>query len=404
MIKKIVLIIVLVSTVVMAQNETAGLKVQFGGYINWSGYLDSRQTVNLREGHLLLYPAAPLYDKKGDDINEKANLNFLSIQSRLNSKITGAEALDAKVTGFIEGEFFGTSEGDVNGLRLRHAYVSFDWENSSLLFGQTWHPSFVAEAFSQVISYNTGIPFQPFSRNPQIRFTQKFGSVKLMAALVTQRDFTSNGPNGFSSSYLRNSLIPEINFQAQYNSESVILGAGIGYKSLTPRIETSKKIKTDEKISSITAVGYLKYSSNDFTFLAKGFYGGNSTDLMTLGGYGVSSIDTTTGKEAYSSINVISILTDIYYGKEFLVGLFAGYSENLGTKNKIIGKIYSRNENIEYLFRISPRLQYKFSKIILASELEMTSAAYGKVDGFAKVIDSEIVTNSRLILSVFYNF
>jgi len=151
-------------------------------------------------------------------------------------------------------------------------------------------------------------------------------------------------------------------------------------------------------------VGYLKYSSNDFTFLTKGFYGENSTDLMTLGGYGVSSIDTATGKETYSSINVISILTDIYYGKEFQVGLFAGYSENLGSNDKIVGKIYSRNENIDHVLRVSPRIQYKFSKITVASELEMTSAAYGKLDGFAKVIDSEIVTNTRLILSVFYNF
>ncbi|MCK9279878.1 MAG: hypothetical protein M0P71_04600 [Melioribacteraceae bacterium] len=404
MIKKIVLVVLLISTIVIAQNETAELKVQFGGYINWSGYLDSRQTVSLREGHLLLYPSAPVYDKEGNDINDKANLNFLSIQTRINSKITGAEAFGSKVTGFIEGEFFGTSESDVNGLRLRHAYISFDWENSSLLFGQTWHPSFVPEAFAQVVSYNTGIPFQPFSRNPQIRFTQKFGSFKLMAALLTQRDFTSNGPNGFSSSYMRNSVIPEINFQAQYNSANILLGGGIGYKSLTPRIETSKKIKTDEKISTLTAVGFLKYKNSDFTFLAKGFYGENSTDLLTLGGYGVSSIDTITGKETYSSINVISFLTDIYYGKEFQVGLFAGYSENLGSDDKIVGKIYSRNENIEYLWRVTPRIQYNFNKITVATELEITSAAYGKLDEYAKVSNSEKVTNTRLVVSVFYFF
>ncbi|MFA7288837.1 MAG: hypothetical protein WC055_08145 [Melioribacteraceae bacterium] len=404
MIKKISLIIVFASTFIIAQNETAELKVQFGGYINWSGYFDSRQTVSLREGHLLLYPSASAYDKEGNDINDKASLNFLSIQSRLNSKITGAEAFGAKITGFVEGEFFGTAEADVNGLRLRHAYISFDWKNSSLLFGQTWHPSFVPEAFAQVVSYNTGIPFQPFSRNPQIRFTQKFGNLKLMAALLTQRDFTSNGPNGFSSSYMRNSVIPEINFQAQYNSSYVTFGAGIGYKSLTPRIETIKKIKTDEKISTITAVGFLKYKNSDFTFLAKGFYGENSTDLLTLGGYGVSSIDTITGKETYSSIDVISFLTDIYYGKEFQVGLFAGYSENLGSNDKIVGKIYSRNENIENLWRVTPRIQYNFSKITLATELETTVAAYGKLDEFAKVLNSEKVTNTRLVLSIFYFF
>ena len=79
---------------------------------------------------------------------------------------------------FIEGEFFGTSDADVSGFRVRHAFLKLDWQSSSLLIGQFWHPMFVVEMFPGVVSFNTGAPFQPFARNPQIRFTHSFGDVK----------------------------------------------------------------------------------------------------------------------------------------------------------------------------------------------------------------------------------
>lgn len=116
-----------------------------------------------------------------------------------------------------------------------------------MLFGQTWHPMFVTDVFPQVVSFNTGSPFQPFSRNPQIRLTQSFDKFNLIAALLTQRDVTSNGPAGFSSSYLRNNLIPSAHLQLQYKSESFVTGAGVDYKSLTPRISTTKIIKRTKR-------------------------------------------------------------------------------------------------------------------------------------------------------------
>ena len=65
------------------------------------------------------------------DINAKSGFNILSIQSRLTGKITGPDAFGAKTSGQLEGEFFGTADSDVNGFRLRHAFVKLDWENTS---------------------------------------------------------------------------------------------------------------------------------------------------------------------------------------------------------------------------------------------------------------------------------
>jgi hypothetical protein len=173
--------------------------ITFSGFVKTDLMYDTRQTVALREGHFLLYPAPAAYDTAGRDINAESNFNILSIQSRVAGKITAPDAFGAKISGLLEGEFFGTSDGDVSGFRLRHAFVKMDWEKSSLLVGQFWHPMFVVEMFPGVVSFNTGVPFQPFSRNPQVRFTHTMGPVKLIAAAMAQRDFQSNGPAGYST-------------------------------------------------------------------------------------------------------------------------------------------------------------------------------------------------------------
>ena len=68
---------------------------------------------------------------------------------------------------YIEAEFFGTSDADLNGFRLRHGYLKLDWPHSELMVGQFWHPMFVTESFPDVVSFNTGAPFQPFNRSPR---------------------------------------------------------------------------------------------------------------------------------------------------------------------------------------------------------------------------------------------
>lgn len=111
--------------------------IDFSGFVKTDIIHDSRQTVSIREGHFLLYPAQEELDINGKDINAVSNFNILSIQTRLHGKITGPDAFGAKTSGAIEGEFFGHSDGDINGFRLRHAFVKLNWTNTQLLVGQT---------------------------------------------------------------------------------------------------------------------------------------------------------------------------------------------------------------------------------------------------------------------------
>lgn len=143
------------------------ITLSLSGFIKTDILYDTRQTTSIREGHFLLYPKDRALDPEGNDFNAKDTFHILSIQTRLALKITGPKALGARPTGYIEGEFFGHSDADINGFRLRHAYLKLNWEKTELMIGQFWHPMFITESFPEVVSFNTGAPFEPFSRAPR---------------------------------------------------------------------------------------------------------------------------------------------------------------------------------------------------------------------------------------------
>ncbi|WP_296237069.1 hypothetical protein [Psychrobacter sp. UBA5136] len=60
-------------------------------------------------------------------------------QSRINIKTT-KNVEDKKLTGFIEGDFYGNAANGGSDLRLRHAYVQLD----DLTIGKTWNGQFLA--------------------------------------------------------------------------------------------------------------------------------------------------------------------------------------------------------------------------------------------------------------------
>jgi hypothetical protein len=395
-------LLTLVSSVTFAQN----FGISFSGFVKTDVIYDTRQTVALREGHFLLYPQNEKLDLNNSDVNAKSNFNILSIQSRLLGKITGPEAFGANTSGQIEAEFFGTSDGDINGFRLRHAFVKFDWEKTSLLVGQTWHPMFISEVFPGVVSFNTGAPFQPFARNPQIRLSQSFDNIRLIFTAASQRDFSSNGPDGFTSAYLRNSVIPNLNAQVQFAKENNLIGVGLDFKKITPRIVTTKNFITEKSISTLSFTGYFKFNPDPVTIKSQVVYGSNLADLMMLGGYAVKSTNAADGQEEYTGIKILSAWGEIIYGKEIEFGLFGGYSKNLGADDNISGAYYGRATNIDNLIRISPRIQFNSGKSRISTELEYTVAAYGKNDNpnKGKVIDTKSIVNLRLLLAVYYFF
>jgi len=385
-------------------------EINFYGYIKTDMYYDSRQTGNgaLREGQFLLWPLPYSPDAKGGDLNAKPNYNMLSIQSRLDVGLKGPDALGAQISGLIEGEFFGTSDADVNGFRLRHAYVNMDWGSTVLMVGQFWHPMFVVDVYPMVVSFNTGAPFQPFSRNPQIRVTQRFGDLNLIGTLASQRDFSSFGPAGGSSTYLRNAVIPDADLQVQWKSNEIIAGVGVDYKSLLPKLTTTSGLSTNNEIHSLAGIGYFKYKTPDWSVAAEAVYGGNLADFLMLGGYATRSQNALSGDD-YSNINVSSVWFDFSCGREWQPGIFIGWTKNQGSNynvlvNQTLSTFYQRVNNIGDITRISPRLIFNPGKVRLALELEFTNADYGTVNEKAEVVNTHPVTNTRVLGAVYYFF
>lgn len=400
------------------KKEDPKFGIKFSGYIKTDAFYDTRQTVNIREGHFLLYPEPAFFDANKKDINAKPNFNILSIQTRLKGSISGPDAFGAKTSGIIEADFFGnenTSFSDVNGFRLRHAFVKMNWKSTELIVGQYWHPMFIAESFPGVISFNTGAPFQPFSRNPQIRLAKSLGNLKIIACVFSQRDFTSTGPDGGSSKYLRNAAIPNTHLQLQYKNDSLnlLFGAGIDYKSIIPELYTTnnagtKKYESDKTLNSMSAVGFVNLKLKPLNIKLEGVYAQNAYDMVMIGGYGVKQLtDTTTGSKEFTNLNTVSLWTDFQTnGKKVQFGLFGGFSKNIGSQDSIKGAIYARGANIDYLYRVAPRVIFISGKLNIAFETEYTFAMYGlkNGDGKGKVTNGSAIKNTRALLSFIYNF
>ncbi len=426
--KRIIIFLFIALPLISLTQDKKKFGIKFHGFVKTDIFFDTRQTVDAREGHFLLYPKNEDLDALGTDINAASKFNILAIQTRIKGVITGPDIWGAKTSGLIEGAFFGNIGTDINGFRLRHAFVKLAWPKTELLIGQYWHPMFVTGCFPGTVSFNTGAPFEPFARNPQVRFTKKFGKVNLIATALEQVDFVSAGPYGASRKYLINSAMPEFDLRLEYKSEKFYAGAGANYKRLKPLLSI-RTIGTNETISlkakdyasGMSYYGFVKIAPKPVTIKLYGIYGQMLYSMTMLGGYAVSGVDSTlvSGEYAYSGfdytpINTLSFWLDFNTnGKKLKVGLFAGYSKNLGTSDKEYDfpdgdRIYARGANIAYAYRIAPRLIYNIGKFRIAPELEYTVAAYAvkdsTTDEFGVISNPKEIGNFRVLLGAYFFF
>ncbi len=418
--KKIFILIIAILPMIGFTQEDKKFGIKFSGFVKSDIFYDTRETVDVREGHFLLYPQNEKLDPEGNDLNANPKFHILSIQTRLKGVITGPDALGAKTSGVIEGEFFGTSDTELNGFRLRHAFLKLNWTNTELLVGQYWHPMFNTSCFPGTVSFNTGAPFEPFSRNPQVRVTQTLGDFKVALTAMSQKDFMSTGPQGPSTVYLRNTVTPAMNLAIEYKyaipetPREILAGASFSYKTIRPQTVSDSGYQTKTNLASFGISAFFKYACRPFTVKIHNYYGGDATNLTMLGGYAVKEItDIEKGFVDYTPIFNNSTWIDFHTnGKTWQYGLFAGYSKNLGSADEIRGQYYSRGSDIDYVYRVSGRVMFNAGKFRVAPEVEYTAAAYAvpaeggglSRDAFGKITDSNEVANFRVLLGVFYFF
>lgn len=317
-------ILLLSSTTSFAQLKDFSYK--FYGQIRTDLFYNSRANEETVDGLFYMYPKDKVYDADGKDLNATANGSFYALYTRMGLDVQGPKLGNAKTSAKVELDFRGSGT-TFSVVRLRHAYLNLDWGTSALLLGQTWHPLY-GDVAPQILNLNMGAPFQPFSRAPQIRYRYKTGDIQITGAALWQSQYLSQGPEGKSQKYIKNSCVPEIYAGIDYKHKGLLIGAGIEMVSLTPRTQATvedKIYKVSERITSLSYEVHMKYNSEKWLVAAKSVLGSNLTQTSMLGGYGIKSIDPRTGEQEYSPNRNSSSWINIVYGKTWKPAIFFGY-------------------------------------------------------------------------------
>ena len=409
MTKKIILAIALLAATLSAAAQETAPKFKWYGFIRNYAVADTRESIYGTEDFFYYVPK-DVKMVNGTDLNAQKTFAFAAITSRIGLDVTGYEVSGWNVGAKLEADFYAGVSG-VTGtalLRLRQAYVTLSKGGFSAKIGQAWHP--MAADMPHVFSLNTGAPFGPFSRTPEVVLEGRLSdSVTLTGALLWQMQYTSFGPEGASANYMKYSGIPELYLGLSYKANGFTGRVGVDMLSIRPRHNDGTR-KVSDRITTVSPFIYLEYTKNLFSIKAKSIFAQAGEHMNLNGGYGVSAVNAD-GSWSYSPTRNSSTWVSLSYGKKLQGVLFGGYVRNFGTKDALVGDLYfSKNSfsNMRQMYRIAPELIYNLGKVAFGLEYEMTSVQYGDfgaadVYGLANQ-NIHCVTNHRFQLMVKYTF
>ncbi len=390
------------------------------------------------------------------DLNAVSTFRFLSLTTRVGVNIVGYKWRNTEFGAKIEADFYaGLSTKvyhPVTGVaqfRLRQAYVTLGWDSLPMLngkdyarvdltIGQTWHP--MAADLCDVISLASGAPFGPFNRSPQVMMDARLGKyVTITGSLLWQMQYCSVGPSTTGASiqaadFIMYSKTPEAYLGLSVHTNGFLLRAGADVLSIKPRqigtvdvAGNSVSVRVKDRITTASPFLYLQYKKGEFSIKAKTIFSEAGEHMNLNSGYGVKAKNAD-GSWEYTPLRASSSWLSIVYGGKIgaqedkhpqkLQGiLFAGYIENLGTKEALYDgnhdghpdDLYTpRANNMNRMWRLSPTLLYTIGKFQLGLEYEITSVQYGQAGttnlyGIANT-NLHWVTNHRVQLMTKYNF
>lgn len=407
--KKYLLLLPLLALAIVANAEEVqskkGFELKLYGQVRADLFYNTRANAESVDGLFYSYPMDIKLDAEGNDLNDQDNSNMYLLYSRLGLDVKGPKLGSAKTSAKIEFDFRGSGT-TLSLIRLRHAYFNFDWGKSSVLAGQTWHP-FFGEVSPQMLNLNTGAPFQPFSRAPQVRYRFNHNGLQLTASAVWQSQFLSNGPDGKSNKYIKNSCVPEIHFGADYKTCNLIVGAGADMTSLVPRTQSTvdgNTYKVNERITTVSGEVHAKYTTPMWYFAAKSTLASNLTQTSMLGGYGVCDIDPITGQQSYTPTYNSSSWVNVVWGKKWKVGAFGGYMKNLGT-TKEVSSLIGTGVDVDQIVCGSAEVTYNLPHWRIGLEYNYTAAWYGDLNkANGKIVNTHSVDNHRIVASATFSF
>ena len=105
--KKLLLSILLISSLNVLASDPTGSTVKFYGYVGNEFFYNSRLNQDMVDGAIFLFPKPVVLNLSGNDANALPQAEMLSVNTRLGVDFTGNEVLGAKTTAKIEADFAG---------------------------------------------------------------------------------------------------------------------------------------------------------------------------------------------------------------------------------------------------------------------------------------------------------
>jgi hypothetical protein len=287
--------------------EKIPIKINISGYVKAEGIFDTRQNLTDRDGQFLFFPLNRRPDVNGRDINSRGDFDEYAIQTRIRFEGFGPDVGCMESRSYIEADFFGRTDETLDSFTLRHAYLSLESCNFDFLAGQTWHPmSFPVEA-PDTISFNSGTPINPYSRNPQFRMVYHNEHLDVVGAAIgflTDRPF---GPLGPTNKYFRDAIMPDfhIHARAKWDNAQNCIGAGFDIMRIVPRLVTNNDYKEVSAFSSISAIVYSRLHYDHIILYSKFAYAQDAPMWDMIGGYAVATVAPITDLRTYTPLRTL---------------------------------------------------------------------------------------------------
>lgn len=369
------------------------------------------------------YKNATTADSKFD-ANEGFNWRFVSLTTRLGLDVSGYKFGTMGVSGKVEADFYNLS-GSVPILRLRQAFMKLAWDESpvSLTLGQTWHP--MAADMPHMNNLETGAPFNPFNRSPQVTLDYKAGDFTFTASLLYLNHYLPTGPAGKTKDYYKYGL-PELYAGVTYKSGKFTGKLGLDMVNMRPyRTVKATWVNSPDAVSKVKGMlttfspfVFLQYTDGMFQLRAKSILAQAGEHMNLLSGYGISNFDWTKGVVIeYTPMQDWASFVSFSYGKKVQAMCMLGYMKQLGTTKDLFtgyvpeeGNLWmntAADVHIQQAFRATPTVAWNIGKFTLSLEYNLTAAEFGSGTRNARGMytgEKEWILNHRFICMTKFNF
>jgi len=380
-----------------------------------------------------LYFYMPKDRKLVDGVDQNANMSFrmLALTSRLGLSFSGYRIGDLQVSGAVEGDFYCMS-GSTAAFRMRQAYASLLWDNLelgdlTLNVGQTWHP--LAADMPHITNLETGAPFNPFNRSPQIMAHWAVGKFTWTGGILYPMQYLPVGPTQSTSpvwnaseeqyepkttysttksgDFAKYGLIPEVYLGVSFQHKGFLARAGLNFFSIMPRWQAPQvRVVSEEtkelafnydilsenkaRLFALSPFLFLQFTHGSFQLRAKSILAQSGEHLNLLSGY-AATYNWSKHVLEYTPMQDWASFVSFQWGKKFQVMCMAGYMQQLGTTRTVFAHRATERLNtiwlntaadnkIQRAVRATPTLAYNLGKLTFALEYNCTAAWFGEGD------------------------